>query len=59
LKNGFQFVTNAIQLWLYHHQLYTHQHATKVATTTKKLQVKNDMVANENSFRKGSLEVRE
>jgi len=26
----YQFVTNDIQLQLYHYQLYTHQHATKV-----------------------------
>jgi hypothetical protein len=49
----YQFVTNAIQLQLYHYQLYTHQHATKM------ILIDEHMVPNENSFRKGSLEVKE
>ncbi len=54
----YQFVTHAIQLQLYHYQLYTHQHATKVVTI-KTYQQTHDMVFNENSFRKGSLQVKE
>jgi len=32
------FVTNAIQLQLYHYQLYIHQHVTKVVATIKTYQ---------------------
>jgi hypothetical protein len=38
-----------------HYQLYTHQHTTKVVTTTRIYQWSHDMVANENSFRNGFL----
>jgi hypothetical protein len=32
------FVTNAIQLQLYHYQFYIHQHATKVVATIRTYQ---------------------
>jgi hypothetical protein len=45
----YHYVTNAIQLQLYHYQLYIHQHAIKVVTTT--YWWTHDTVANENKFR--------
>jgi hypothetical protein len=54
----YQFVTNVIQLQLYHYQLYTHQHAIKVVTTIGTYHGAHAMVVNENSFKKGSLEVK-
>jgi hypothetical protein len=54
----YQFVTNIIQLQLYHYQLYTHQHAIKVVTTIGTYHGAHAMVVNENSFKKGSLEVK-
>jgi hypothetical protein len=40
-----------------HYQLYIYQHVIKVIKTTKTYQWTHDMVANENSFEKRSLEV--
>jgi hypothetical protein len=54
----YHFVTNAMQLQLYHYQLYIHQYATKVVTTIRTYWWTHDMVANENMFRKESFEVR-
>jgi hypothetical protein len=45
----YRYVTNAIQLQLYHYQLYIHQHVIKVFTTT--YWWTHGMVANENRFR--------
>jgi hypothetical protein len=54
----YQFVINVIQLQLYHYQLYTYEHAIKVIITTRTYQWTHDMVANENRFKKVSLEVK-
>jgi hypothetical protein len=46
----YHYVTNVIQLQLYHYQLYIHQHAIKVVTTTIYWWT-HGMLANENRFR--------
>jgi hypothetical protein len=51
-------VISAIQFQLYHYQLYTHQHAIKMVTTIRTYWWTHDMMANENRFRKVSLEIR-
>jgi len=51
----YKFVTNVIHLQLHHYQLYTHQHVVKVVTTTRTYSWTHDIVASENSFRKGLL----
>jgi hypothetical protein len=48
----YQFVTNVIQLQLYHYQ-----HVIKVVTTRRAYWWTHDMAANENKFRKVILEV--
>jgi hypothetical protein len=54
----YQFITNVIQLQLYHYQLCIHQHVIKVVTTTRTYQCTHDMVVNQNKFRKVYFEIK-